>query len=105
MNELITFNAFDVHPYKHPVIGSMADLNAATIDDVREFYRTYYVPENATMMVVGDFDVDTRHQPGESLLRARARRPPSRCRATFRRSRSTPRKSASRSKSRGRCRR
>jgi zinc protease len=59
LNELITFNAFDVHPYKHPVIGSMTDLNAATIDDVRDFYQTFYVPENATLMVVGDFDVDT----------------------------------------------
>ena len=59
LNELITFNAFDVHPYKHPVIGSMTDLNAATIDDVRDFYKTYYVPENATMMMVGDFDIDT----------------------------------------------
>ncbi len=48
-----------MHPYKHPVIGSMTDLNAATIEDVRDFYKTYYVPENATMMVVGDFDVDT----------------------------------------------
>lgn len=59
LNELISFHAFDVHPYKHPVIGSMNDLNAATIDDVREFYETYYVPENATLMVVGDFDTDT----------------------------------------------
>ena len=56
LNELITFHAFDVHPYKHPVIGSMNDLNAATIDDVRDFYNTYYVPENATLVLVGDFD-------------------------------------------------
>ena len=59
LNELISFHAFDVHPYKHPVIGSMNDLNAATIGDVRDFYETYYVPENATLMVVGDFDTDT----------------------------------------------
>jgi predicted Zn-dependent peptidase len=59
LNELITFHAFDVHPYKHPVIGSMTDLNAATIDDVRDFYKTYYVPENATLMVVGDFEAET----------------------------------------------
>jgi zinc protease len=59
LNELITFHAFDVHPYKHPVIGSMTDLNAATIDDVRDFYKTYYVPDNATLMIVGDFEVDT----------------------------------------------
>jgi predicted Zn-dependent peptidase len=59
LNELIISNAFDVHPYKHPVIGSMTDLNAATIDDVRDFYKTFYVPNNATLMVVGDFEVDT----------------------------------------------
>jgi zinc protease len=59
LNELITFHAFDVHPYKHPVIGSMNDLNAATIDDVRDFYKTYYVPENATLMIVGDFERET----------------------------------------------
>jgi predicted Zn-dependent peptidase len=59
LNELVSQNAFDVHPYKHPVIGSMDDLNAATIDDVRDFYKTYYVPENATLMIVGDFETDT----------------------------------------------
>src|SRR5262245_17488230 len=49
LNELVSDAAFDVHPYKHPVIGSMEDLNAATIEDVRDFYRTYYVPANATL--------------------------------------------------------
>ena len=42
--------------YKHTTIGSMADLNAATIDDVRNFFKTYYVPNNATMVIAGDFD-------------------------------------------------
>jgi predicted Zn-dependent peptidase len=59
LNELITFHAFEEHPYKFPVIGSMNDLNAATIDDVRDFYRTFYVPENATLLVAGDFETDT----------------------------------------------
>jgi zinc protease len=59
LNELIVSNAFEVHPYKHPVIGSMTDLNAATINDVRDFYKTYYVPDNATLMIVGDFEVET----------------------------------------------
>ena len=45
-----------MHPYKHPTIGSMKDLEAASIDDVREFFRTYYVPNNATLVLVGDFD-------------------------------------------------
>ena len=105
LNELITFHAFDVHPYKHPVIGSMNDLNAATIDDVRDFYKTYYVPDNATLMIVGDFEVDTVDQPRQPVLCAACPRPPTRCRAISRRSRSTPRRSASRSSSRGRCRR
>ena len=56
LNEIIYDNAFKVHPYKHPTIGSIADLEAASIEDVRDFHRTYYVPENATLTVVGDFD-------------------------------------------------
>ena len=56
LNEIIYDHAFTVHPYKHPTIGSMKDLEAASIDDVREFFRTYYVPENATLVLVGDFD-------------------------------------------------
>jgi zinc protease len=44
------------HPYHWPVIGSMADLSAATIEDVRRFSRTYYTPTNATMVIGGDVD-------------------------------------------------
>jgi zinc protease len=58
LSEIIYEHAFDVHPYKHPTIGSMVDLEAASIDDVREFFETYYVPENATLVLVGDFDSD-----------------------------------------------
>jgi zinc protease len=56
LNEIMYDQAFTTHPYKHPTIGSMADLEAASIEDVREFYHTYYVPANATMVLVGDFD-------------------------------------------------
>jgi zinc protease len=56
LSEIIYDHAFEVHPYKHPTIGSMADLEAASIADVRDFHRTYYVPENATVTIVGDFD-------------------------------------------------
>src|ERR1700704_1102269 len=56
LNEIIYEHAFTVHPYKHPTIGSMADLEAATVEDVRDFYRTFYVPENATLTLVGDID-------------------------------------------------
>src|SRR5207247_6154999 len=56
LTEIIFDNAFTTHPYKHPTIGSMEDLDAASVDDVRDFYQTYYVPENATVVVVGDFE-------------------------------------------------
>jgi zinc protease len=56
LNEIVYDQAFTVHPYKHPTIGSMTDLQAASIEDVRDFFRTYYVPNNATLVLVGDFD-------------------------------------------------
>ncbi len=56
LNEIVYDQAFTVHPYKHPTIGSMKDLEAASIEDVRDFFRTYYVPNNATLVIVGDFD-------------------------------------------------
>jgi zinc protease len=58
LSEIISTNAFTVHPYKHPVIGSMKDLEAASIEDVRDFYRTYY----ATLTIVGDFDPEQAQQ-------------------------------------------
>ena len=42
------------HPYRHPVIGSMEDLTAATLEDAKEFFRTYYAPGNASLAVAGD---------------------------------------------------
>jgi zinc protease len=48
--------AFTVHPYHWPTIGWMKDIHAITIDDCRRFYRTYYSPNNATIVVVGDID-------------------------------------------------
>jgi zinc protease len=47
---------FQAYPYKYLPIGSMEDLNAATAADVKEFFDTYYVPDNATLVVVGDID-------------------------------------------------
>ncbi|MES1209670.1 MAG: pitrilysin family protein, partial [Pseudomonadota bacterium] len=44
------------HPYHHTVIGSMADLSAASVEDVKAFFRTYYAPGNATLTVSGDID-------------------------------------------------
>jgi len=56
LNEIVYEQAFTVHPYKHPTIGSMKDLEAASIEDVRDFFRTFYVPNNATLVLSGDFD-------------------------------------------------
>jgi predicted Zn-dependent peptidase len=54
MQELL----YDSFAYKHSVIGSMEDLNAATLDDVREFFRTYYAPNNAVLTLVGAFKTE-----------------------------------------------
>ena len=47
---------YDNFAYKHTVIGSMEDLNAATVDDVAQFFKTYYAPNNAVVTLVGDFN-------------------------------------------------
>ncbi len=47
------------HPYHHSVIGSMEDIGAATLEDVAEFFRTFYLPNNAVLTVAGDFDSDS----------------------------------------------
>ena len=47
------------HPYSWPVIGSMTDLSAASLEDVRGFFRTYYAPNNATLVIAGDFRPDS----------------------------------------------
>lgn len=44
------------HPYDHSVIGEHEDLEAASLEDVQDFFRTYYVPNNATLSIAGDFD-------------------------------------------------
>jgi predicted Zn-dependent peptidase len=57
--------AYDNFPYKHSTIGSMADLNAASVDDVKEFFRIYYAPNNAVLTLVGDLDPA---ETGEEVL-------------------------------------
>jgi zinc protease len=54
--ELIDELAYDNPAYEHSVIGSMADLNAASVDDVASFFKTYYAPNNAVLVIVGDID-------------------------------------------------
>jgi zinc protease len=53
---LLQEKSFLQHPYKRPTIGSIEDLDAASLKDVQEFHATYYRPDNATLLVVGDFD-------------------------------------------------
>jgi zinc protease len=50
------------HPYHHSVIGSMADLTAASLQDVQNFFRTYYAPNNAVLVIAGDIDVAQARQ-------------------------------------------
>ena len=57
LDELYTDQySFAAHPYKRGVIGSIANLDSATLDDVRKFHSTYYRPDNATLIVSGDFE-------------------------------------------------
>lgn len=59
-NETILAALFPAaHPYHHSVIGSMTDLSAASLDDVKHFFSTYYAPNNATLVIAGDFDADS----------------------------------------------
>ncbi len=54
----VTAAAFKAHSYRHPTIGWLADLQRMTRDDLYTYYRRYYVPNNATLVVVGDVDTE-----------------------------------------------
>jgi zinc protease len=56
--ETLLETAYDNFAYKHSTIGSMEDLNAATVGDVASFFKTYYAPNNAVLSMVGDFKTD-----------------------------------------------
>jgi zinc protease len=64
-----------VHPYHWPVIGSMADLSAATLEDVRGFFRTYYTPNNATLAIAGDITAPEARRLAERYFGDVARGP------------------------------
>ena len=57
LSEILYDTFYTVSPYKHTTIGSMKDLDAASVEDVREFHNMFYVPHNATIAIVGDFDM------------------------------------------------
>lgn len=81
--------AFAEHPYRRPVIGSIEELNAATLDDVRRFHAAFYRPDNALLLVAGGFDpgqllpwvnryLGRVPKPDTALQRAQASEPPRR---------------------------
>src|SRR4029079_3061247 len=57
---------YDNFAYKHTTIGSMEDLNAATVEDVSAFFKMYYAPNNAVLTLVGDFN------PNEALAKIKS---------------------------------
>ena len=60
VEQLITDGTYPAgHPYSWTVIGSLTDLNAASLEDVEEWFRTYYAPSNATLVIAGDIDPET----------------------------------------------
>ncbi len=66
---LLTENTYPAgHPYSWTVIGSMEDLNAASLKDVQEWFKTYYGPSNATLVLAGDIDVKTAKQKVEQYF-------------------------------------
>ncbi len=75
--ELITKAVFPAsHPYSHTVIGSMEDLSAASLDDVKEWFKTYYGPANAVLVIAGDIDPKTARAKVEKYFGGIAPGPP-----------------------------
>jgi zinc protease len=58
LDQELTATAFRLHPYRHPTIGWLSDLKAMTRDDLYGHYRRFYVPNNATLVIVGDLSTD-----------------------------------------------
>ncbi len=74
------------HPFHHSLIGSMEDLSAASLDDIAEFFSTYYTPDNAVLSMAGDVDLAEARRLVEEYLRSHsawsvtAALPPMECR-------------------------
>jgi zinc protease len=58
LDQELTATAFKAHPYRHPTIGWISDLQSMSRDDLYGYYRRHYVPNNATLVIVGDVDAD-----------------------------------------------
>jgi zinc protease len=65
LDQELTATAFKAHPYRHPTIGWLPDLQAMTRDDLYGYYRRHYIPNNATLVIVGDVDTDDALQQAE----------------------------------------
>lgn len=83
LDQEVTAAAFHAHSYRHPTIGWLPDLESMTRDDLYGYYRRYYVPNNATVVVVGDVDMDetlraVQKHFGSLESHDVARRPPTR---------------------------
>ena len=86
LDQEVTATAFKAHTYRHPTIGWLSDLQTMSRDDLYGYYRRYYLPNNATLVIVGDVDTDTalrqaahhfgRIQPGADVPRLRTVEPP-----------------------------
>ena len=61
------------HPFHHSLIGSMTDLDAASLDDIAQFFSTYYTPDNAVLSIAGDFEADDARELVERHFGAIAR--------------------------------
>jgi zinc protease len=78
----VTATAFRAHPYRHPTIGWIEDLRSMSRDDLYAYYRRHYVPDNATLVVVGDVDQeDVLRRAEKHFGRIPAGSAPRRCRA------------------------
>src|SRR6184192_3493255 len=64
LDQEVVATAFKAHPYRHPTIGWLSDLQTMTRDDLYGYYRRYYIPNNATLVIIGDVETD------EALRRA-----------------------------------
>jgi zinc protease len=79
LDQEVTATAFKAHTYRHPTIGWLSDLQTMSRDDLYGYYRCYYIPNNATLVIVGDVDTDSalrqaahhfgRIQPGAGVPR------------------------------------
>jgi zinc protease len=68
LDQELTAAAFKAHPYRHPTIGWLTDLQTMTRDDLYGYYRRYYIPNNATLVIVGDVDADDTLRKAEKYF-------------------------------------